>query len=60
MLVLTRLKNERICIGDDVVITIIDIRKEKVRLGISAPADVAVHRQEVYDAIQRESRRPRS
>jgi carbon storage regulator len=44
-------------IGDDVVVTIVDIRGDKVRLGIEAPNDVPVHRQEVYEAIQRENRK---
>lgn len=44
-------------IGDDVVITIVDIRGDKVRLGIDAPQDIPVHRQEVYEAIQRENQR---
>jgi carbon storage regulator len=42
-------------IGDDVVVTIVDIRGDKVRLGIDAPTSIPVHRQEVYDAIQREN-----
>ena len=54
MLVLSRHRDESIIIGDDVVITIVDIRGDKVRLGIQAPAHVPVHRQEIYDAIQRE------
>jgi len=54
MLVLSRHRDESIIIGDDVVITIVDIRGDKVRLGIQAPAEVPVHRQEVYDAIQKE------
>lgn len=54
MLVLSRHRDESIMIGDDIVITVVDIRGDKVRLGIQAPADVPVHRQEVYDAIQRE------
>ena len=54
MLVLSRKRDERIVIGDNIVITIIDIRGDKVRLGIQAPTDIPVHRQEVYDAIQRE------
>ena len=57
MLVLSRQRDESIVIGDRVVITIVDIRGDKVRLGIEAPAEVAVHRQEVYEAIQRENRR---
>lgn len=51
MLVLSRRKDERIIIGDDVVITVVDIRGDKVRIGIEAPKDVPVHRQEVYEAI---------
>ena len=54
MLVLSRQRNETIMIGDDVEITIVDIRGDKVRLGITAPAHVAVHRKEVYEAIRRE------
>lgn len=54
MLVLSRKTDERIMIGDDIVLTIVDIRGDKVRLGIEAPREVPVHRQEVYDAIQRE------
>jgi len=54
MLVLSRQKDESIMIGDDVEITIVDVRGNKVRLGITAPRSIAVHRREVYDAIQRE------
>jgi carbon storage regulator len=54
MLVLSRQKDESIMIGDDVEITIVDVRGDKVRLGIAAPREIAVHRREVYDAIQRE------
>ena len=53
MLVLSRKKNESIMIRDDIVITVVDIRGDKVRLGIEAPKEVAVHRREVYDAIKR-------
>ena len=53
MLVLSRYKDEQIMIGNDVIITIVDIRGDKVRLGIEAPKDVQVHRSEVYDAIKR-------
>ena len=56
MLVLSRHRDESIIIGDDIVITIVDVRGDKVRLGIDAPTDIPVHRQEVYDAIQRERR----
>ena len=55
MLVLSRHRDESIMIGDDIVITIVDIRGDKVRLGIDAPQDVPVHRREVYEAIQREN-----
>ena len=55
MLVLSRHRDESIMIGDDVVITIVDIRGDKVRLGINAPQHIPVHRQEVYEAIQRET-----
>jgi carbon storage regulator len=55
MLVLSRHRDESIMIGDDVVITIVDIRGDKVRLGIEAPNDIPVHRQEVYEAIKREN-----
>lgn len=57
MLVLSRHRDESIMIGDDVVITIVDIRGDKVRLGIDAPHDIPVHRQEVYEAIKRENRK---
>ena len=54
MLVLSRQKDESIMIGDDVEITIVDVRGDKVRLGITAPKEIPVHRMEVYQAIQRE------
>lgn len=57
MLVLSRQRDETIMIGDDVQITIVDIRGDKVRLGITAPTKVAVHRKEVYDAIKAENER---
>lgn len=57
MLVLSRQRDECIMIGDNIVITVVDIRGDKVRLGINAPAEVPVHRQEVYEAIQRENLR---
>lgn len=52
MLVLSRKKNESIIINDHITVTVVEIRGDKVRLGIDAPKDVAVHRREVYDAIQ--------
>ena len=57
MLVLSRHRDESIMIGDNIVVTIVDIRGDKVRLGIDAPQDIPVHRQEVYEAIQRENRK---
>jgi len=54
MLVLSRQRDESIMIGDDVEITIVDVRGDKVRLGITAPKNIPVHRREIYDAIQRE------
>ncbi|MHC4570910.1 MAG: carbon storage regulator CsrA [Planctomycetota bacterium] len=54
MLVLSRQKDESIMIGDEVEITIVDVRGDKVRLGITAPKKIPVHRREVYEAIQRE------
>ncbi len=55
MLVLSRQRDETIMIGDNVEITVVDIRGDKVRLGISAPRHIQVHRKEVYDAIKREN-----
>ncbi len=55
MLVLSRQRDESIMIGDSIVVTIVDIRGDKVRLGINAPSEVPVHRREVYEAIQREN-----
>lgn len=57
MLVLSRQRDESIIIGDNIVITIVDIRGDKVRLGINAPTEIPVHRQEVYEAIRRENLR---
>ena len=54
MLVLSRQRDETIMIGDEIEITIVDIRGEKVRLGINAPPHVPVHRKEVYESIKRE------
>ena len=55
MLVLSRHRDETIMIGDDIRITVVDIRGDKVRLGIDAPRHIQVHRKEVYEAIQREN-----
>ena len=51
MLVLSRKKNESIVINNDITVTVVEIRGDKVRLGIVAPKDVPVHREEVYEAI---------
>jgi carbon storage regulator len=53
MLVLSRKRDERIVIGDNIVITVVEVRGDKVRLGIDAPSEVPVHRQEVLDAMRR-------
>jgi carbon storage regulator len=52
MLVLSRKKHESVMIGDNVAVTVVEVRGDKVRLGIEAPKDVAVHRREIYDAIR--------
>ncbi|TVQ31743.1 MAG: carbon storage regulator [Phycisphaeraceae bacterium] len=57
MLVLSRQRDETIMIGDDIEITVVDIRGDKVRLGITAPTRIAVHRKEVYEAIREENER---
>lgn len=56
MLVLNRRRDESINIGDDIEVVVVDIRGDKVRLGINAPQKIGVHRKEVYDAIRRENR----
>jgi len=55
MLVLTRGREESIVLGDDVVITVVDIRGDKVRLGIDAPREMVILRKEVYDAVRQEN-----
>jgi carbon storage regulator len=57
MLVLSRQRDETIMIGDDIEITVVDIRGDKVRVGITAPSRIAVHRKEVYEAIRAENER---
>ena len=52
MLVLSRKKNESIVINNDITIVVVDIRGDKLRLGVEAPKEIPVHRREVYDAIQ--------
>jgi carbon storage regulator len=53
MLVLSRKKNESIVINNDITIVVVEIRGDKVRLGVEAPKEIPVHRREVYDAIRR-------
>ena len=53
MLVLSRKKNESIIINDDITIVVVEIRGDKVRLGVEAPKEIPVHRNEVYEAIRR-------
>ena len=55
MLVLSRKKDEKIVIGDDITIMVVEIRGDKVRLGVDAPKEVTVHREEIWLAIQRQS-----
>ncbi len=56
MLVLTRKKNQKIMIGDNVEITIVEIKNEQIKIGVAAPDHIKVFRKEVYDAIQEENR----
>ena len=56
MLILTRRTNETLMIGDDVKITVLNVEGNQVRIGIDAPHDVAVHRQEIYERIQHEQK----
>lgn len=58
MLVLSRKKNESIVINNDITVVVVEIRGDKVRLGVEAPKDIPVHRREVYDAIQRDANHP--
>lgn len=58
MLVLSRMLNESIVIGDNIRVTIVDVRGDKVRLGIDAPKDLSVHRSEVAERIRLEKERP--
>lgn len=58
MLVLSRKKNESIVINNDITIVVVEIRGDKVRLGVEAPKEVPVHRREVYDALKRSQGKP--
>ncbi|HQH72474.1 MAG TPA: carbon storage regulator CsrA [bacterium] len=55
MLVLSRKRDESIIIGDDVIITVVDIKGEQVKLGVTAPRNVSIHRKEIYESIQQEN-----
>ena len=57
MLVLTRNRGEKIVVADNIIITIIEVRGDRVRIGIEAPRDVSVHREEIYNEIQRDNQR---
>lgn len=56
MLVLSRKRDESIIIGDDIVITVVDIKGEQVKIGVAAPKNISIHRKEVYEAIQEENK----
>lgn len=61
MLVLSRKRDEVVRIGDDIIVSVVDIRGDKVRLGFTAPGDIPVHRGEIYDqihAVQKEATPP--
>ncbi len=60
MLVLSRQRNESIMIGHDVEVMITDVRGDKVRLGITAPKDIPVHRREIYEKIKREGQKKKN
>lgn len=57
MLVLTRKRDESIIIGDNIKITVVDVRGDQVKIGIEAPRSISVHREEIYNEIQRENQR---
>lgn len=56
MLVLSRKRDESIIIGDEIEITVVDIRGEQIKIGVTAPRNVSIHRKEVYEAIQEENK----
>lgn len=58
MLILTRRVGETLMIGEDISVTVLGVKGNQIRIGINAPQDVAVHREEIYERIQREGREP--
>jgi carbon storage regulator len=60
MVIISRMKNEQLMIGDDIIVTVIEVRGDKVRLGFEYPKETTVHRREVYDAIRRADAEARS
>lgn len=54
MLILTRRVGESVMVGDDITITVLDVKGNQVRIGVNAPKDVAVHREEIYERIRQE------
>lgn len=60
MLVLTRKKGEKIIVGDNITITVLEVRGDQIQLGIQAPRDVSIHREEIYKEIQAENIRARA
>ena len=60
MLVLSRKKNEQIVIDENIVLTVVQIRGDKVRIGIEAPKDIPIHRKEVHEAMKREQAQKRA
>ncbi len=59
MLILTRRVGERLMIGDEISVTVLGVKGNQVRLGVHAPADISVHREEIYERIKAEQNSPR-